>query len=789
MAISLPGGFGGGIQTVDELPERVEDGSLVSLETDYSTVPDTGLRWVSGAVSASDPDRYGFASATAAPWYGLQAAGSLEGGADIEALFVERDTRYVYLIAQEDLNLAALHFPSGRHAIAEVTLAGSHAIRQGGYRLWRFRWANGTSLSAALGLGLADGATRDEEFAVLAAGIDVRIEDDNGHFLSPDGLFIDASAVTVHHGLYQGFDGEWRRLPVEVVDELPRGPTAGRIAYLTKEHDLLYDTHLRLRTVQNFPTEPDYTSWEYATTLGTGLMLRVVGLRAGGSLEGASDANIPAIYIDVDTHGTATHMDVIAQEDLTLAAFHHGSNRVALTQQALQNDHRIRAAGYRVWRYQFAHSPFHDLGLAQFLRNGGFNNIDIRLEDSDGNFLASHGEWVADGAVQSRVLPGYYLSKNLSWVQFEGGEAGPPETVGGAHTLSGNRALDDYAMTEKLEADTEYQFVMQRGSDDEATSTTTIFFGRDLLNLDPNENTGQLSNNSESDVIALMFGRLESTGGRNLYVARKDRGDAEVDTLRVCLQSDASTYRIKELRKLPARSGGSGAVQGVADSVGVLRTELETEKVARAQGDTAERTARIAAIDAEAALRASGDQTLMDLITALDDRQRRETEDIYTVVTEQAELDAIPTADGRFHWAYVQEALGEYLQGDVLFYVGAWRIIPSSVYRNVSEAEWHNVGDAATSRPFPPSIASSSSCGSPPTSARAAWSSWRKTDGGSTRGRTSGTSLSDGATTGRRNGLAKARPGRREKPTCPYPTGPRTVCASTLRRAPMWTCP
>lgn len=146
---------------------------------------------------------------------------------------------------------------------------------------------------------------------------------------------------------------------------------------------------------------------------------------------------------------------------------------------------------------------------------------------------------------------------------YGGGEdsapAGPPwDVVGGASAFAQGSQNDvqDYVLTELLDESGEYVFAVRRKNDDKTRGISTSFFGADLLAMDPlaGADNNLLTRNNSNNVVSVIWGRLEDTGGRNLYVGRKDRGAAMVDTLRIGSLANfgdsVSGYDIVELRKL-----------------------------------------------------------------------------------------------------------------------------------------------------------------------------------------------------------------------------------------------
>ena len=107
-----------------------------------------------------------------------------------------------------------------------------------------------------------------------------------------------------------------------------------------------------------------------------------------------------------------------------------------------------------------------------------------------------------------------------------------------------------FALTEPLEDDREYMAIVQRGSDSSAVVATPCFYGAQV----PENAGGSFSTSAEPNQLGLAVGRIEGGGAIAISIAKDDSDNTNLFVR--CFLNNA--YRLKELIKVPPRSGPKG---------------------------------------------------------------------------------------------------------------------------------------------------------------------------------------------------------------------------------------
>ena len=134
---------------------------------------------------------------------------------------------------------------------------------------------------------------------------------------------------------------------------------------------------------------------------------------------------------------------------------------------------------------------------------------------------------------------------------------GPPVNIASGTVAIPMASWVDFPISEAIERNREYQFILQRGSDADAIVATPSFYGSELLDLGVNAGGG-FSRNTEDDQLGLAVGRIEEGGAVGMSVARSST--ATTLLLRCFLNN---TYQAQKLLKLPERGGSAGGGGGV----------------------------------------------------------------------------------------------------------------------------------------------------------------------------------------------------------------------------------
>ena len=643
-------GSGSGFKEVDRLPADPRDGDAFFVEADYAT----GLDFQVRGINLFGRDVWtGYRSQEVhdsgdAP--GLAVGGSITPPSEqIAAFYNNNTTNQAVLILREGLVPESIFVDEVRyHVSAPAADAELNAAGLTLHFIFGFSW----------GVDLA---------TLTATGVTVRLQLRDGSYVSRSGGTgpADERDETIRSGYYIAENGRYRFLGgAEPVDLLPLSPDDGKLAYVVADHDVVVDTRLHLDTaVDVAEADRRYFLTDAGAAVSGGFLLNA--LPAGGSMEGSS-GGIEGVMVDPHTE-----ILVVADEDLTLGAIIvHGRRRV-LTEVALNAGGTVRSAGLRVWDYDSV-TLLADFGLTEW---SDFDDLSIRIEDSAGNFLTAQGDFQAEDAVRESVEQGLYLAQEGVWTR-----------IGGKNLREITAETGNPANRYRLE-DNEAKLLvflsvnMQRGSSNNPKDAVLlpIPIARDLLTSD-----------------IKFFGAASAE--RNSSDLRRDRtlgvGASIADGVVTLATAGFITANVS-VGAVFGDSGGAGATRGLAEG-------LAAERAARLAGDQAEATARTAADTAERNAREAADRVLTDAVAALDTRQRREAEETATNVADQAELDAIPVADGRFHWAFVVEDFGTHAAGDVLIYIGGtWRAIPASLERVIREAQVVRAGTRAELEAIP----------------------------------------------------------------------------------------
>ena len=648
-------GSGSGFKEVDRLPADPRDGDAFFVEADYAT----GLDFQVRGINLFGRDVWtGYRSQAVhdsgdAP--GLAVGGSITGTDQIAAFYLNTATDQAELIVRAGWVPESIFVDEVRYHVSAISPdAGLRAAGLARHFIFGFSW----------GVDLA---------TLTGTGVTVRLQLRDGTYLSRSGEsgLAGERDETIRSGYYIAEDGRYRFLGgAEPVDLLPLDPEDGQLAYVVEEHDVVVDTRLHLDTaVDVAEADRRYFLTDAGAAVSGGFLLNA--LPAGGSMEGSS-GGIEGVMVDPHTE-----ILVVADEDLTLGAIIvHGRRRV-LTEVALNAGGTVRSAGLRVWDYDSV-TLLADFGLTEW---ADFDDLSIRIEDSAGNFLTAQGDFQAEDAVRETVEKGLYFAQDGVWTRIGGENLREIERVSAGNAVAdGTYAMDDnetkliVVLSFALGADVVlWPMEIPRP----AMAAVARHFGQSGGNV-WSTSAGNRSRERALGVTA----SIDSDGVVTLSVSGWRPGLGQV----------ANSLQVHSVY---GDSGGAGATHGLAESIAA-------ERAARLAGDQAEATARAAADTAERNAREAADRVLTDAVAALDTRQRREAEETATNVADQAELDAIPVADGRFHWAFVVEDFGTHAAGDVLIYIGGtWRAIPASLERVIREAQVVRAGTRAELEAIP----------------------------------------------------------------------------------------
>ena len=197
-------------------------------------------------------------------------------------------------------------------------------------------------------------------------------------------------------------------------------------------------------------------------------------------------------------------------------------------------------------------------------------DLQTAIDTATGGTVWRSAHTILRSAIQTRDLLDGLLG--TGWRTGSGGSSAalPPAQIGSGVVSMTNNAWTDFPITEDIERNREYQFIVQRGADADAIVATPTFYGSQLLDLDPHTAAG-FSGNTESDQLGLAIGRIEEGGAVSMSVGRED---ARTLLVRCFLNG---TYRAKELWKLPSRGGdatGGITLDQAIDGVGAALSAI-----------------------------------------------------------------------------------------------------------------------------------------------------------------------------------------------------------------------
>ena len=410
-------GGGGGFRKVKRLPDNPKDGDAYYLDRDQHTVyveSDFNLDFRPGSVTETGAfSLFGFATAAAvATTPGvLAAAGTLEGaGAGI-----------FYLVNRGGFAQLAIT-PAARAEFGDAITLG--LITYAGADIGDSRTLSLEGINAAYIIYTGNNLLPlNFRWGGDGAALVVRLQGSSGKWLLPGGTFARLGDVNpdgeleYRKGFYVVQDGRYVLLSLDVVDRLPANPLDGLINFVP-EHYLGAPSTIEVVGGAIGGTV-GYTIASVADDIVVGAPAQAVG-----SLEGAGDdgATIAAFWY---SQGRGA-VYVLAQEDLTLAAFHAPGGRYALTEIDVGDAHAIRVAGYRWWGFAYDRNSINGgtiFGVsdatAPRIAAAFAAGIGINLEDSDGNYLNAEGAWVDPDTLRPDVLAGYYFSLDGEWHRQE----------------------------------------------------------------------------------------------------------------------------------------------------------------------------------------------------------------------------------------------------------------------------------------------------------------------------------------------------------------------------------
>lgn len=124
-----------------------------------------------------------------------------------------------------------------------------------------------------------------------------------------------------------------------------------------------------------------------------------------------------------------------------------------------------------------------------------------------------------------------------------------PATLSGTLDFTATNTFSEYELTQFLERDALYQFLVRRANTGgPATQPTIPFLGSDILDLTPQPDT-TFDPSAEGNIFNLGYGRATLQGAQRLAVGYKTRAaNAAVDTL--YLASQDTDYDVFSLRRL-----------------------------------------------------------------------------------------------------------------------------------------------------------------------------------------------------------------------------------------------